>query len=125
MFIILIIAVVLSVSIILSFYFHKDDNIPLKYEDISTFEMQELFKNNRHYMLLSGNYLKSSSLVINKIKEEFHDGDVTLKLYTSIPDDIHDSSFIYPVEIDKDVNRILFGDEKKVIWIRSDNPVFQ
>jgi hypothetical protein len=119
---ILLIAVLVIIIVVISYFLfiyllvYTDSRHSLLYEDISDFEIQELFKNNRGYLLLSGNYLKSSSLSVKEVKENRKLGDVEVLIYTTTAaNKNYNSSFIHAVKLDKTVNRILFGSGGKVI----------
>jgi hypothetical protein len=119
--IIAIIGTVLAIPLVfIAFIFFlliKDSNIILDYEDVVYFDTEEVFKNNRKYLLVSGQYF-GSALKIRKVKEKFDNGDITVAVYTTLFSE-NDSSFLYPVQLDDSINRVLFGEEKKVIWERN------
>ena len=98
--------------------FTKSGNMILEYKDVSAFDTQEIstVKNNRQYILISGES-NSSSLNIGEIKETLENKDMIVRVYTTLSrTDNKDGSFMYAVKIDDNIDRILFGDEKKVIW---------
>ena len=98
--------------------FTKSGNMVLEYKDVSAFDTQEIstVKNNRQYILISGES-NSSSLNIGEIKETLENKDIIVRVYTTLSrTDNKDGSFMHAVKIDDNIDRILFGDEQKVIW---------
>lgn len=119
MLVILIILVALSACLII--IFAKSGNIVLEYKNISDFDTKEILtiKNNRRYLLVSGE-CNLSSLNIGEIKESLENRDMVIRVYTTLSrTNNKDGSFMHAVKIDNNVDRILFGNEKNVIWEKS------
>lgn len=116
--IIMIIGIVLVALLILVFIsvflLTKDDYRAMQYKDFVDFETEEIFKNNRDYLLISGRYY-GSSLRIKKVKVHYDNSDAIVNIYTTLFSE-NDSSFLYPIELKDSVSRVLFGNEKKIIW---------
>jgi len=101
--------------------FSKSGTIVLEYKDISDFDTKEIstINNNRKYLLVSGE-CNHSSLNIGEIKENLENRDMVIKVYTTLSRaNNKDGSFMYAVKVDNNIERILFGNEKKVIWERN------
>lgn len=100
--------------------FTKSGNIVLEYKDVGYFDTREIstVKNNRQYLLISGES-NSSSLNIGEIKETLENKDMVVRVYTTLSRaNNKDGSFMHAVKIDNNIDRILFGNEKRVIWER-------
>lgn len=111
-FLVLLIFIIVSVFILT-----KDDYKAMPYKDFVNFETEEVTKNNRSYLLISGRYY-GSSLRIKKVDVDYENSDAVVRIYTTLFSK-NDSSFLYPIELKESVNKVLFGDEKRVIWERS------
>ena len=99
--------------------FVKFNSTVLEYGDVGHFETQIITKNNRDYLILSGES-NSSSLNVKEVKEEFDKGNVTIRVYMTLSGGARmGGAFFYPVKIISSTNQILFGNKKKVIWIRN------
>jgi len=122
--IILIILVLLVIALVAAItLFIKSGNMVLEYKDVSDFDTKEIstIKNNRKYLLISGES-NHSSLNIGEIKESLENRDMVIRVYTTLSNtNNRDGSFMYAVKIDNNIDRILFGNEKKVIWENKNN----
>ncbi len=117
---IILIILTLLIAILACFImlFAKSGNTVLEYKNVSDFDTKEIstIKNNRNYLIISGE-CNLSSLNIGRIDESLENGDMAVRIHTTLSrTNNKDGSFMYAVRIDNNINRILFGNEKKVIW---------
>ena len=97
----------------------ESGEIVLEYQYVLSFQTEEHYKNNRTYLLVSG-HCGHSSLNIGEITERLDGRDMVVRIYTTLSRaNNRDGSFLHAVKIDDNIDRILFGDEKKVIWQRN------
>ena len=119
--IILIILAALAVALVgFVIFFIKSGNVVLKYKDVGSFDSKEISaeKNNRQYLLISGE-CNFSSLNIGDVEETLENRDMIVRVYTTLSrTNNKDGSFMHAVKIDENIDRVLFGDEKIVIWER-------
>lgn len=104
------------VVLIIVFLLVKDDYKALPSKDFVDFQTEEITKNNRNYLLISGEYY-GSALKIRKVKDKVKNGDIVVSVYTTLFSK-NDSSFLHVVELNSSVNRVLFGNDEKMIWQR-------
>lgn len=102
----------------LLFMIFREDQIPKSYERFGNFNVEEMLGGDEgmDYVLVSGRS-NDSALRIKKVEEERDGEDVVIKVYTTLFSD-KGGFFSYKVMINNSVKRVLFGDEKKVIWER-------
>lgn len=99
------------------FFMVKDGDRILSLEDVFNFQAEELVRNNRDYLIISGEYM-DSSLRIKNVKEEENNGEIIVRVSTELIGE-GDASFIHIVEIDDSINRVFFGEKEEVIWKRT------
>lgn len=118
-FVLIILAILIIGFITFLIIFKEANELVLEHEHVLSFQTEEHYKNNRIYLLVSG-HCGHSSLNIGEITEILEDRDVVLRVYTTVSRaNNKDGSFLHAVKIDDNIDRVLFGDEKKVIWQRS------
>ena len=106
---------------ILTFLLVQEDYQAKSYERFGHFNVEETLEsdNGVSYLLISGRS-NDSALRIKKVEEERDGEDVIVKVYTTLFSD-KGGFFSHKVMIDKTVKRVLFGDEKKLIWEKSED----
>ena len=85
-----IILIVMAIIVILyallatvTILFVKLNSTVLEYGDVSRFETQIITKNNRDYLIVSGES-NSSSLNVKEVREKVNGGDVVVRVYMTL-----------------------------------------
>lgn len=89
----------------------------LELKDVAGFKISETKNSDGLELEISG-LAFHSSLAVQELITARRDGDLEVKVILTPTSKGRTGSFAYKLGVDGDVNRVLFGNERKVIWQR-------
>ncbi len=91
------------------------DNI-MNYDKTFYFKTQVIDVDNAHYLEIKA-FPASSTFVVDNIREIIKNREVKVLVYMSVSNKDGKSGGVdYKVQLNKDIDRIIFGNSGKVIW---------
>jgi hypothetical protein len=114
--VLILIIICIAYFCILLFILFKSNNTPITNNNIINFSSETLVRNNRQYLIVSGEVFTSYPINVS-VKQKRENDVVLLNVYTFLSKN-SDVTFMHVVKLDKSINRVLFGPDKKIIWER-------
>lgn len=112
----IILAVLLIIIVFIGFLLLRDNYKARSSMDFVDFQAEEISKNSKDYLLVSGQY-NGSSLKIRKVESEMQGNIIAVRAYTTLFSE-NDSSFLHAIELGSSTNKVVFGNDQKIIWER-------